>query len=246
MHSSVTKKKKKKKGLLCSLLLLTGLAVCLALCSLLLAAFSWGKAQSLSLSFQSLQNSLQQTDFHREWGHGPEELLYYYANRSDLPRRRTARSKDRKRKRKNKLSFAAHYEVKTETASLEKHADPDGIIRDWAAIELNTTNPLTYDNSKGEFTVTKDGLYYLYCQVHYKDGKSIYVKLDILLNNSVVFRCLQEFSSTAGPGEDEVKDCHVSGLVLLHQNAVLQVKTLRNVNLKIDKYLTYFGLFLVP
>ncbi|XP_069502322.1 tumor necrosis factor ligand superfamily member 12 isoform X2 [Ambystoma mexicanum] len=126
------------------------------------------------------------------------------------------------------------------------YSDHNGIIKDWIEVKLNSTNPLSYNSINGEFKVNKRGLYYLYCQVHFNEGKSIYMKLDIALDGAVAFRCLEEFSTTAASiQEAEVKVCQVSGLVLLQPNSAILIKTIKDVSLKTERYLTYFGLFQV-
>ncbi|KAL7982999.1 hypothetical protein Chor_013605 [Crotalus horridus] len=129
---------------------------------------------------------------------------------------------------------AAHYE------------DANGTIRGWAEAKLNATNPLRYDNSRGEFTVVKRGLYYLYCQVHFNEGKTVYMKLDVMLSGQLALRCLEQFPPTSsGPQEAELHVCQVSGLLLLRPEASIRLRTIPEVRLKADRYLTYFGLFQV-
>nr|XP_020665262.1 uncharacterized protein LOC110087747 [Pogona vitticeps] len=125
-------------------------------------------------------------------------------------------------------------------------ADANGTIHGWAEANLNTTSPLRYDRSRKEFTVVKRGLYYLYCQVHFNEGKTIYMKLDVMLDDQLALRCLEEFSPTSsGPQEPELKVCQVSGLVLLAPGESIRLRTIPKVRLKADRYLTYFGLFQV-
>ncbi|XP_070584828.1 uncharacterized protein [Erythrolamprus reginae] len=125
-------------------------------------------------------------------------------------------------------------------------ADANGTIRGWAEAKLNATNPLRYDNSRGEFTVIKKGLYYLYCQVHFNEGKTVYMKLDVMLSGQLALRCLEQFPPTSsGPREAELHVCQVSGLLLLRPEASIRLRTIPDVRLKVDRYLTYFGLFQV-
>lgn len=41
----------------------------------------------------------------------------------------------------------------------------DGTVSGWEEAKINGSNPLRYDGRSGAFTVTRAGLYYLYCQV---------------------------------------------------------------------------------
>lgn len=45
------------------------------------------------------------------------------------------------------------------------HSGVDGTVSGWEEAKINSSSPLRYDRQIGEFTVTKAGLYYLYCQV---------------------------------------------------------------------------------
>ncbi|CAJ0937230.1 unnamed protein product [Ranitomeya imitator] len=110
----------------------------------------------------------------------------------------------------------------------------------------NSTSPVRYDDGRGEFVVNVKGLFYLYCQVHFNEDRSSYIKLDLLLDSKLIFRCLQEFSTTAASIRDPtLKTCSVSGLVILRPGNSLRIKTLPKVSLRIDHFLTYFGLFQV-
>ncbi|KAJ1080307.1 hypothetical protein NDU88_000526 [Pleurodeles waltl] len=176
-------------------------------------------------------------------GWNREGFLYRFAQEGKSRQRRTAKNRNNNRNRKN---AAAHYKVKSGNGPPQAQADGHGIIKDWVEVKMNSTNPLSYNNENGEFKVTRRGLYYLYCQVHFNEGKSIYVKLDISLDGEVAFRCLEEYSTTAASiQEAEVKVCQVSGLVLLQPNSAILIKTVKDVSLKTDRYLTYFGLFQV-
>ncbi|KAM4677594.1 tumor necrosis factor ligand superfamily member 12 [Discoglossus pictus] len=160
-------------------------------------------------------------------------------------RSRHKRSAKTRRNKNNRIS-AAHYEVRFAHGSGKMNADSNGTIQHWVEIPLNSTSPVHYDGRRGEFVVKSRGLYYLYCQVHFDEASSIYIKLDLLLDGSLIFRCLQEFSATAASVHDpEVKTCGVSGLLILRPGSVLRLRTLPDARLRVEKYLTYFGLFQV-
>lgn len=126
------------------------------------------------------------------------------------------------------------------------NADSDGNILYWSEVQRNSTSPLRYDERNGEFTVTHKGLYYLYCQVHFNEDRSSYIKLDLILDSNLIFRCLQEFSATvASIGDPKRKTCSVSGLVIVTPGSLLRIRTLPRAVVKVEPYLTYFGLFQV-
>ncbi|XP_029436333.1 tumor necrosis factor ligand superfamily member 12 isoform X2 [Rhinatrema bivittatum] len=215
-------------------LALAGAALLLASLSLLLAAASWARVSPPQVRFDT--------------GWDREQFLYRFAQERKPRQRRTAPRNRKPRNRKTGAllaAAAAHYEVKSGSAA-EMQAGSDGIIREWTEVRLNATNPLRYDSRRGEFIVTRRGLYYLYCQVHFNEGKSVYMKLDLWLDGVVTFRCLEEFSATAASVQEaEVKACQVSGLLLLQPDSLIAVRTIPQVSLKTSRSLTYFGLFQV-
>uniref|UniRef100_A0A667HXE3 THD domain-containing protein n=1 Tax=Lynx canadensis TaxID=61383 RepID=A0A667HXE3_LYNCA len=121
-----------------------------------------------------------------------------------------------------------------------------GTVSGWEEAKINSSNPLRYDRQSGEFTVTRAGLYYLYSQVHFDEGKAVYLKLDLLVDDALALRCLEEFSATAAssPGS-QVPPLHVSGLLPLRPGSSLRIRTLPWAHLKAAPFLTYFGLFQV-
>lgn len=126
------------------------------------------------------------------------------------------------------------------------YADDNGTILHWTEVQRNSTSPVRYDDGRGEFMVNVKGLFYLYCQVHFNEDRSSYIKLDLLLDGNLIFRCLQEFSATTASIRDpKLKTCSVSGLVVLRPGNSLRIKTLPKVSLRVDHFLTYFGLFQV-
>lgn len=83
-------------------------------------------------------------------------------------------------------------------------------------------------------------------QVHFDEGKAVYLKLDLLVDDVLALRCLEEFSATAtsslGP---QLHLCQVSGLLPLRSGSSLRIRTLPWAHLKAAPFLTYFGLFQV-
>ncbi|XP_077171461.1 tumor necrosis factor ligand superfamily member 12 [Paroedura picta] len=174
------------------------------------------------------------------------KLLHHFAQQGALRQRRQAAGRGKRRSSRASTVLAAHYEVQSTEGRGGSQADGSGTICGWAEAKLNTSSPLRYNSSRGEFTVLKKGLYYLYCQVHFNEDKTNYMKLDVVLGGQLALRCVEEFRPTSsGPQKAELRVCHVSGLVLLRPHETIRLKTIPNVQLKADRYLTYFGLFQV-
>ncbi|XP_053218059.1 tumor necrosis factor ligand superfamily member 12 [Podarcis raffonei] len=242
---------------LLALALASGSALLLASLSLLLAAWprsSARAAQQEAPPAAAVPQELLSEDDAEEldpvvlstgWS-SQGKFLHHFAQQGALRQRRQAAKGKRSRPRKPSTVSAAHYEVQPTEGRAGIQADADGTIRGWVEAKLNTTSPLRYDSSRGEFRVAKRGLYYLYCQVHFNEGKTIYMKLDIMLDGELALRCLEQFPPTSsGPQDPELRVCQVSGLVLLRPDESIRVRTIANVRLKADRYLTYFGLFQV-
>ncbi|XP_053320783.1 tumor necrosis factor ligand superfamily member 12 [Spea bombifrons] len=250
------RKKGTRRGTLLLLLFLAlalgGAALCLASFNLLLTTTIWGHSlcQAQIQPNQDLPRqgpkSEPQIFYQNVWE--KQQFLYQkLREEKDRHRRSVKRNKERnKGNRKTAQTSAAHYEVRSPKGSLQMNADSNGTIRHWIEVPLNSSSPVQYDDKRGEFTVSRRGLYYVYCQVHFNEDHSIYIKLDLLLDGSLIFRCLQEFSATAasirGP---ERKTCGVSGLLTLPSGSSLRVRTLPDVSLRVEHFLTYFGLFQV-
>ncbi|KAF3813514.1 hypothetical protein GH733_018667 [Mirounga leonina] len=150
------------------------------------------------------------------------------------------------RKTRARRVIAAHYEVHPRPGQDGAQAGVDGTVSGWEEAKINSSNPLRYDRQSGEFLVVRAGLYYLYCQVHFDEGKAVYLKLDLLVDDALALRCLEEFSATAasavGP---QLRLCQVSGLLPLRPGSSLRIRTLPWAHLKVAPFLTYFGLFQV-
>nr|XP_005889994.1 PREDICTED: tumor necrosis factor ligand superfamily member 12 [Bos mutus] len=148
-------------------------------------------------------------------------------------------------------AVAAHNEIRPRPGQDGAQAGVDGTVSGWEEAKINSSNPLRYDCQTGQFTVTRAGLYYLYCQVHFDEGKAVYLKLDLLVDDTLALRCLEEFSATAAssPGPQlrllRLRLCQVSGLLRLRPGSSLWFRTLPQTQLKAAPFLTYFGLFQV-
>ncbi|XP_073510582.1 tumor necrosis factor ligand superfamily member 12 [Phyllobates terribilis] len=249
------RKKGTGRGALLPLLLLAlalgGTSLVLASLNLLLTTTSWGHnlchggAQHQQMPPLREPRADTQIYYQNIW---EKHQLLYQKLTEDRTRHRRSANGNRKNKHNNRKSStvtAAHYEVKLQKGG-QMNADDNGTILHWTEVQRNSTSPVRYDDGRGEFIVNVKGLFYLYCQVHFNEDRSSYIKLDLLLDGKLIFRCLQEFSATAASiREPTVKTCSVSGLVILRPGNSLRIKTLPKVSLRVDHFLTYFGLFQV-
>ncbi|XP_012785180.1 tumor necrosis factor ligand superfamily member 12 isoform X3 [Ochotona princeps] len=225
--------------------LVLGLGLALACLGLLLAVVSLGSRASLSGQEPSqgelvAKEELEplELNLQAEESQGPVPFLKGLA--------RPRRSATKGRKPRVRRAIAAHYEVHPRPGQDGARAGVDGTVSGWEEAKINSSSPLRYDRQLGEFTVTRAGLFYLYCQVHFDEGKAVYQKLDLLVDNVLTLRCLEEFSATAasslGP---QLRLCQVSGLLSLRPGSSLRIRTLPWAHLKAAPFLTYFGLFQV-
>ncbi|EMP25221.1 DNA-directed RNA polymerase II subunit RPB1 [Chelonia mydas] len=84
-------------------------------------------------------------------------------------------------------------------------------------------------------------------EVHFNEGRTVYMKLDVVVDGVLALRCLEQFPPTsAGPQDPELRVCQVSGLLLLQPPSALRIRTIPGVRLKAEHYLTFFGLFQSP
>ncbi|XP_006863436.1 PREDICTED: tumor necrosis factor ligand superfamily member 12 [Chrysochloris asiatica] len=220
-----------------------GLGLALACLGLLLAAVGLGSRAAPSDQEPS-QGELVSEEHEdppelnpqAEENQGPMPIL----NRLARPRRSAAKG----RKTRARRVIAAHYEVHPRPGQDGAQAGVDGTVSGWEEAKINSSNPLRYDRQRGEFTVTRAGLYYLYCQVHFDEGKAVYLKLDLLVDEALALRCLEEFSATAASSlGTQLRLCQVSGLLPLRPGSSLRIRTLPRAQLKAAPFLTYFGLF---
>uniref|UniRef100_A0A8C0WXC4 THD domain-containing protein n=1 Tax=Castor canadensis TaxID=51338 RepID=A0A8C0WXC4_CASCN len=220
-----------------------GLGLALACLGLLLAAVSLRSWASLPAQEPSQGELMTEED------EAPPELNPTEESQDVMPflKRlvRPRRSAPKGRKARARRAVAAHYEVHPRPGQDGAQAGVDGTVSGWEEAKINSSSPLRYDRQIGEFIVTKAGLYYLYCQVHFDEGKAVYLKLDLLVDDVLALRCLEEFSATAAssPGP-QLRLCQVSGL-LLRPGSSLRIRTLPWAHLKAAPFLTYFGLFQV-
>lgn len=249
-----SKKGTGRRALLPLLLLalaLGGTSLVLASLNLLLTTTSWGQnlcqGRAQQQRVHPLQEPIADTQIYYQNVWEKHQLLYQKLTEDRRRHRRSANGnrKNRQNNRKSSTVTAAHYEVKLQKGG-QMYADDNGTILHWTEVQRNSTSPVRYDDGRGEFMVNFKGLFYLYCQVHFNEDRSSYIKLDLLLDGNLIFRCLQEFSATTASIRDpKLKTCSVSGLVVLRPGNSLRIKTLPKVSLRVDHFLTYFGLFQV-
>ncbi|XP_041093202.1 tumor necrosis factor ligand superfamily member 12 isoform X1 [Polyodon spathula] len=236
MQRFLPKKKLRRSGI-------WGLPVLLALSvplvSLVFTALSWGHTRSLTRSLQTLQDRLVQADLQRE---ATVQLLMEQQDLRGMRAKRGAGMKNRK----SKAVVAAHFEIKPDNTAGAASSD---IIKGWAEVNLSTSSPVNYDPSTGGFTVLTDGLYYLYCRIHFMERESAYLKLQVYVGRVPLFSCLQSYGTTPSSSPStklgDFFSCHVSGLVRLTVNEKLTVQTFGGTNLRPRHDLNYFGLFQV-
>lgn len=237
MQRFLPKKKLRRSGIWGLLALL---ALSVAVVSLVFTALSWGHTRSLSHSLQTLQDRLVQVDLQRE---ATVQLLM---EQQDLQQKRAKRAAGLKRNRKSKAVVAAHFEIKPDNTAGAASSD---IITGWTEVNLNTSTAVKYSPSTGRFTVLTDGLYYLYCRIHFMERESAYLKLQVYLGTAPLFSCLQSYGTTPSSSPStklgDFYSCHVSGLVRLTAAEQLTVQTFGGTNLRPRHDLNYFGLFQV-
>ncbi|XP_042638401.1 tumor necrosis factor ligand superfamily member 12 [Orycteropus afer afer] len=140
-----------------------GLGLTLACLGLLLAAVGLGSRAAPSAQEPSQGELVAEEDQdppelnpQGQGSQGPASFL----NRLARPRRSAAKG----RKTRGRRAIAAHYEVHPRPGQDGAQAGVDGTVSGWEEAKINSSNPLRYDRQRGEFTVTRAGLYYLYCQ----------------------------------------------------------------------------------
>lgn len=222
--------------------LMLGLGLALACLGLLLAVVSLGSRAAASAQEPS-QGELVAEEDQDPLGLSPQSEESQdpvpFLNQLVRPRRSASRG----RRTRARRVVAAHYEVQPGQDGAQ--AGVDGTVSGWEEAKINSSNPLRYDRQRGAFVVTRPGLYYLYCQVHFDEGKAVYLKLDLLVDDTLALRCLEEFSATASSHGSQLRLCQVSGLLPLRPGSSLRIRTLPWARLKAAPFLTYFGLFQV-
>ncbi|CAM4641952.1 unnamed protein product [Lepidochelys kempii] len=221
--------------------LAAGAALGLAGLGLVLAAWAWARSTPRELP-EDMPGALELLA--PPVGRNSRGWFLQHLDQGDAPRERRSVSKGKKPRARKPA--AAHYKVGFPENPAGIYSGPDGTIEGWEETPLNATSPLRYNLASGEFAVLRRGLYYLYCQVHFNEGRTVYMKLDVVVDGVLALRCLEQFPPTsAGPQDPELRVCQVSGLLLLQPPSALRIRTIPGVRLKAEHYLTFFGLFQV-
>ncbi|CAM2110664.1 unnamed protein product [Caretta caretta] len=219
--------------------LAAGAALGLAGLGLVLAAWAWARSTPRELP-EEMPGALELLA--PPVGRNSRGWFLQHLDQGDAPRERRSVSKGKKPRARKPA--AAHYKVGFPENPAGIYSGPDGTIGGWEETPLNATSPLRYNLASGEFAVLRRGLYYLYCQVHFNEGRTVYMKLDVVVDGVLALRCLEQFPPTsAGPQDPELRVCQVSGLLLLQPPSALRIRTIPGVRLKAEHYLTFFGLF---
>ncbi|XP_055486945.1 tumor necrosis factor ligand superfamily member 12 [Leucoraja erinacea] len=155
------------------LLLLSVVAVSLASFTLLVAALSWVEFRNLSRSLQGWGEHGNQHQTGRAAAmeaarsNASTRLGFLQALLNSKAVLRKRRERSRGSGTKHKPSFAAHFEVVPMTDDGTYIVEKGGVIRQWAERSIQVRNhPLTYNNTTGDFMVKKEGVYYIYSQLH--------------------------------------------------------------------------------
>ncbi|XP_018588826.2 tumor necrosis factor ligand superfamily member 12 [Scleropages formosus] len=213
-------------------------ALTLAACSVLFTAWTWGQARNLSTSFRKLQYRLEQVNAQRE---AVVKLLLEKGIRVDGQRVKRDAGKG---KPANGRKVASHFEIKGPSF---QQVGSEGIIKGWTEEELNVSKAVRYDPNSGTFKVERNGVYFLYCQVHFNENQSFYVKLEVLVNAKTVLRCMEGYGTTPSSGSHQfhfLKPCQVSGLLRLERGVELKITTGATFTL-LTSAKNCFGLFKV-
>lgn len=123
----------------------------------------------------------------------------------------------------------------------------EGVIKGWTEEQLNMSKAVDYNPATGTFKVERSGVYFLYCQVHFNENQSQYVKLEVSVPKGPLLQCIEGYGTTPASGSHKfhfLKPCQVSGLLRLNKGAELKAVTGASFSLQMSgKH--YFGLFKV-
>ncbi|XP_026990328.1 tumor necrosis factor ligand superfamily member 12 isoform X4 [Tachysurus fulvidraco] len=240
--------------------LLGAVALALAASSAVFTAWTWRQTRDLTRSVQNLRDRLDQgsTDplMVPPEGRNPEEpfmvnlqrkaiVQLFLEKRELLENLRVKREAGgTKGKNGNGRKVASHFEI---TKDSFKTVGTEGIIKGWTEQYLNMSQAVEYNTETGTFKILRRGVYFLYCQVHFSEQASQYVKLEVTVPQGPSLQCMEGYSTTPTTGFKQfhfLKPCQVSGLLLLEKGAELKAKTGSEFTLK-DSGKHYFGLFKV-
>uniref|UniRef100_W5KVA0 TNF superfamily member 12 n=1 Tax=Astyanax mexicanus TaxID=7994 RepID=W5KVA0_ASTMX len=234
MQRLVLRRRGRALRLACSLVAVAALA--LAVCSALLTAWTWRQSRELSRSVQSLQERLEQVNMQRK------AIVQLFLEKRVLFESQRVRREGTKEGKGKKV--ASHFEMLIRvfvTVGIE------GVIKGWTEQQLNMAQAVDYNADNGTFKVKRKGVYFLYCQVHFNENQSQYVKLEVSVPKGPSLQCMEGYGTTPAAGSHQfhfLKPCQVSGLLHLDEGAELKAVTGSSFTLQVSgKH--YFGLFKV-
>ncbi|KAM6949047.1 tumor necrosis factor ligand superfamily member 12 [Aplochiton taeniatus] len=223
MHRILQRRRVRKLRVVWAFLAVVALS--LAVCSALFTAWTWRQTRDLSRSFKTLQNRLEQVNSQRK-----AIVQLILEKRELLVGQRVKRngmcvSPGRGKGRKG----ASHFEITKESS---QQVGDNGVIKGWVEGEsLNMSGAVKYNVHSGTFTVLKNGVYFLYCQVLFNEHQSQYVKLDVVASHGQQvqkLQCVEGYGTTPAAGPQLfhfLKPCQVSGLLRLEKGTELKAIT---------------------
>ncbi|XP_016359737.1 tumor necrosis factor ligand superfamily member 12-like [Sinocyclocheilus anshuiensis] len=217
--------------------LMAVLALSLAVCSAILTVWTMRQTRDLSRSFQTLQRRLEQVNMQRK------AIFQLILEKRELLESQRFR-RDAGGRKGNGRKVASHFEITND--SFQK-VGSEGVIKGWTEEQLNMSRAVHYNPETGTFKVERSGVYFLYCQVHFNENQSQYVKLEVSVPKGPLLQCIEGYGTTPASGSHKfhfLKPCQVSGLLRLNKGAELKAVTGGSFSLQMSgKH--YFGLFKV-
>ncbi|XP_051581044.1 tumor necrosis factor ligand superfamily member 12 isoform X2 [Myxocyprinus asiaticus] len=217
--------------------LMAVLALSLAVCSAVFTVWTLRQTRDLSRSFKTLQERLEQVNMQRK------AIFQLILEKRELLESHRFR-RDVGGKKGNGRKVASHFEITKDSA---QNVGNEGVIKGWTEEHLNMSRAVHYNPDTGTFKVERNGVYFLYCQVHFNENQSQYVKLEVSVSNGPLLQCMEGYGTTPASGSHKfhfLKPCQVSGLLRLNKGAELKAVTGGSFSLQVSgKH--YFGLFKV-
>lgn len=217
--------------------LMAVLALSLAVCSAIFTVWTMRQTRDLSRSFQTLQERLEQVNMQRK------AIFQLILEKRELLESQRFR-RDAGGRKGNGRKVASHFEITN--YSFQKVGN-EGVIKGWTEEQLNMSRAVHYNPETGTFKVERSGVYFLYCQVHFNENQSQYVKLEVSVPKGPLLQCIEGYGTTPASGSHRfhfLKPCQVSGLLRLNKGAELKALTGGSFSLQMSgKH--YFGLFKV-
>ncbi|XP_028856642.1 tumor necrosis factor ligand superfamily member 12 [Denticeps clupeoides] len=234
MHRGLQQRKMRKLRFVWAAM--AAFALLLAGCSAVFTVWTWRQTRDLSRSFSTLQERVEQVNTQRK------EIVQLILEKRAIMEGSRMKREVAAGKVKNGKKVASHFEI---TKSSFQSVGQSGLIRGWEEEALNMTRAVMYNPETGIFRVERNGVYFLYCQVHFNENKSPYVKLEVSVSKGPSLQCMEGHGTTPSSAVHNLhflKPCQVSGLLRLNRGAELQTLTSPNIDLR-NNGKHYFGLF---